>query len=286
MNERVAGTARHHIVTINVEDYFQVGAFSHLIPYAHWERFDARIQRNTETTLALLNDTRNRATFFASGWIGENYPHILRSIVDAGHEVACHGYYQQSIREIAPAAFREDLERSRRVIEDATGRAVHGFRVGRGWIGPDDLWALEALCEQGFRFDSSICPIGRQFANEHERFRLHQHHTASGMLWEVPLSATRKFGWAIPFSGGNYIRQLPEWPMREVVARWVERRQAPLVMYFHIWELDTEQPNISAASWLQRLRHYRNLSAMPARVRYFLERYPFTSVNNYLSLAD
>ena len=106
------------------------------------------------------------------------------------------------------------------------------------------------------------------------------------MLWEVPVSATRKFGWAIPFSGGNYVRQLPQWPVREAVARWVERRQAPLVMYFHIWELDSEQPSISAASWLQRLRHYRNLSAMPARVRYFLERYPFTSISDYLSLAD
>ena len=106
------------------------------------------------------------------------------------------------------------------------------------------------------------------------------------MLWEVPVSATRKFGWAIPFSGGNYVRQLPQWPVWEAVARWVERRQAPLVMYFHIWELDSEQPSISAASWLQRLRHYRNLSAMPARVRYFLERYPFTSISDYLSLAD
>ena len=286
MNERIAGTARKHIVTINVEDYFQVGAFSHLIPYAHWERFDARIQRNTETALALLEDTGNRATFFASGWIGENFPNILRSIVDAGHEVGCHGYYQQSIREIAPAAFSEDLARSRRVIEDATGRTVQGFRVGRGWIGPDDLWALDVLCEQGFRFDSSICPLDRAFANDYGRFLLHRHHTPSGELWEVPMSATRKFGWAIPFSGGNYVRQLPEWPVREAVARWVDRRQAPLVMYFHIWELDTEQPSISAASWLQRLRHYRNLSAMPARVRYFLERYPFTSISNYLSLAD
>ena len=158
MKHHLIGSARRHIVTINVEDYFQVGAFSHLIPFSHWERFDARVKRNTEAALALLARTATTATFFASGWIGENYPGILRSVVDAGHEVACQGYYQQSIRDIAPPAFREDLHRSRKAIEDATGRSVHGFRVGRGRIGPDDLWALDILAEEGFHYDASICP--------------------------------------------------------------------------------------------------------------------------------
>lgn len=279
-------TARRHIVTINVEDYFQVGAFSQLIPFAHWERFEGRVQRNTEATLALLEQTRNRATFFASGWMAENQPGILRRIVEQGHEVACQGYHQQSVRELPPAAFRDDLTRSRAAVEDATGRAVQGFRIGRGWIGPDDLWALDVLAEEGFRFDSSLCPRRRQFAREPGRFIVHRHRANGGALWEVPVSAARLAGFAVPFSGGNYVRQLPEWPVREAVARWTERREGPLVMYFHIWELDTEQPAISAASWVQRLRHYRNLGAMPGRMRYFLERYPFTSISDYLSLAD
>lgn len=285
-NAPAFATARRHIVTINVEDYFQVGAFSQLIPYAHWERFEGRVKRNTETTLALLAQTRNRATFFASGWMAENQPAILRTIVEHGHELACQGYHQQSVRELPPSAFRTDLQRSRKALEDATGRAVQGFRIGRGWIGPDDLWALDVLAEEGFRFDSSLCPRGRQFAREPGRFIVHRHRGPSGELWEVPVSAARIGGVAVPFSGGNYVRQLPEWPVREAAVRWTERREGPLVMYFHIWELDTEQPNISAASWLQRLRHYRNLAAMPGRMRHFLERYPFTSISDYLSLAD
>ena len=286
MSDRIEGSARKHIVTINVEDYFQVGAFSQLIPFSHWERFDARVKRNAEATLALLARTSTLATFFASGWIGENYPEILKTIVDAGHEVACQGYYQQSIREITPRAFRDDLRRSRDAIENATGFAVAGFRIGRGRIGPDDLWALDILAEENFSYDASICPIGRQFANETERFILHRYRSAAGDIWEVPVSAARTVGWAIPFSGGNYIRQLPTWLIREAAARWVERRHAPLVMYFHIWELDTDQPVITAANWIQRVRHYRNLSGMPARVQYFLERYPFTSIKKYLDLED
>lgn len=284
MNPLHAGGARNNIITLTVEDYFQVGAFSELIPFNHWERFDARIKRNTELALAMLARHNAVATFFASGWIGENYPDILRTIIDAGHEVACQGYYQQSIRDIAPPAFRDDLRRSRDAIQNATGQLVRGFRIGRGRLGPDDMWALDILIEEGFAYDASLSPIGRQFSRQADRFILHRHTSDHGGLWEVPASASSRFGWAIPFSGGNYVRQLPKWLTREAAARWVERRKAPLVMYFHIWELDANQPTISAASWLQRMRHYRNLPAMPARIEYFLERYPFTSIVRYLDL--
>lgn len=284
MNHIHAGGARNNIITLTVEDYFQVGAFSELIPFNHWERFDARIKRNTELALAMLARHNAVATFFASGWIGENYPDILRTIIDAGHEVACQGYYQQSIRDIAPPAFRDDLRRSRDAIQNATGQVVRGFRIGRGRLGPDDMWALDILIEEGFAYDASLSPIGRQFSGQPDRLILHRHTSDHGGLWEVPASASSRFGWAIPFSGGNYVRQLPKWLTREAAARWVERRKAPLVMYFHIWELDANQPTISAASWLQRMRHYRNLPAMPARIEYFLERYPFTSIVRYLDL--
>ena len=275
---------RNNIVTINVEDYFQVGTFSQLIPFTSWERFDVRLRRNAEITLALLARFDATATFFASGWIGENYPEILRDIHRAGHEVACQGYYQQPIREIAPPAFRDDVRRSRQAIEDAIGETVQGFRIGRGRIGPNDLWALDVLASEGFSYDASLSPIGRQFSTEPGRFTLHQHESAHGSIWAVPVSATKLCGWAVPLSGGNYLRQLPVWLTREAAARWIERRDAPLVMYFHLWELDAEQPLINAANWVQRLRHYRNLADMPRRVATFLERYPFTSIRSYLDL--
>ncbi|MEM7468936.1 MAG: glycosyltransferase, partial [Pseudomonadota bacterium] len=145
---------------------------------------------------------------------------------------------------------------------------------------------LDTLQEQGFLYDSSLCPIGKQFSDEEFRLRLHQHSADAGSIWEVPVSATRWLGWSIPFSGGNYVRQLPRWPVREAAARWVENRAAPLVMYFHIWEIDADQPNISAASWLQRMRHYRNLERMRDRMHYFLTRYPFSSIQDYLGFTQ
>ena len=284
--DSTATNERRNIFTVNVEDYYQVGAFKDLIQPDHWERFDTRLRINIEATLALLSETNNLATFFTSGWIAENHPDLLRFIAAEGHEIACQGYHQQGINDLPPNAFEEDLNRSKQTVEDAIGVAVNGFRIGRGWIGPPDMWALDVLHRHGFLYDSSLCPLGRQFATEDFRLRLHRHKVGAETIWEVPVSTARWMGWSIPFSGGNYVRQLPSWPVREAAARWIERRDAPLVMYFHIWEIDAEQPNISAANWLQRMRHYRNLERMRERMHYFLTRYRFTSVQKYLGFTE
>lgn len=274
----------NNILTINIEDYYQVGAFSHLIPYQEWERFEDRIRRNTDSALDLLSETGSKATFFVSGWLAEKHGDLLRRIGADGHEIAAQGYYQHSIRHAPPDVFRDDVRRARGIIEDAAGREVLGFRIGRGWIGPDDLWALDVLHEEGFSYDSSICPIGAQFRHTPARFALNRIGGGAGDMLEIPISSTTVFGYAMPFAGGNYLRQLPLALTRQAARHWVERAQSPLVMYFHIWELDDAQPNITAASSLQRLRHYRNLSSMRERIGYLLRAWPFTSAENYLQL--
>ncbi len=273
----------NHILTINVEDYYQVGAFSHLIPYQEWERFDDRITRNLNATLQLLAEHDAQATFFVSGWIAETHPEIFAPILDAGHEIGSQGYYQQSIREIPPPAFREDIRRSKQLLESVLGREVLGFRIGRGWIGPDDRWALDIIREEGFRYDASCCPLGRQFAARNTRFVVDQSAPPDALI-EVPISSLLLGGYALPFAGGNYLRQLPGWVTRWAIARWTEVLRRPLVAYFHIWELDQSQPAITAAGPIQTLRHYRNLDLMRARLAELLARYRFVSAREFLAL--
>ncbi|MGF1627953.1 MAG: glycosyltransferase [Kiloniellaceae bacterium] len=269
---------RKHLLTVVVEDYFQVGAFSHLIPSGYWSRFETNLQRNTESALALLAMTGSRATFFSCGWIADNHPQILRLIVESGHEVACQGYFHHRIGELSPADFTKDARRSRLAVEDATGQIVRGFRIGRGWIGPRDIWALDALAEAGFAYDSSL------HARNAARGAIHRHAARAGILYEVSPTSLPILGQACLLSGGNYLRQLPDWLLRSGVEKWVASHADPLMFYFHSWELEAEQPKIAAASWLQRLRHYRNLAIMPDKIRYFLERYDFISIAEHLEL--
>ena len=273
-----------HLLTVVVEDYFHVAPLKSVVQTAQWYRFERRVEANTRRALALLAEYDVSATFFVLGSIAEEMPELVREIVERGHEVASKGYFHHSIGHFSREMFREDLVRSREVLENASGSPVHGFRIGHQWFGPNDLWALDVLADEGFAYDSSVRPLFRRFAGEPWRRRPHRHRHDGGEIWEFPLSSWTLGGWSVPISGGNYFRQLPHWLVRRAVDSWVHRAEAPFLMYFHIWELDPDQPRIRAAPWAQRVRQYRNLELMEPILRCYLERFRFMGIADYLRL--
>jgi polysaccharide deacetylase family protein (PEP-CTERM system associated) len=276
---------KRHILTVALEDYFQVGAFNRVIQRGQWYRFETRLEQNAERALALLDRHGVKATFFVLGWIADQFPELVRRVADRGHEIASKGYYHRGISQMTPAEFKEDLLRSREALEHACGRQVIGYRMADGWFRPEDLWALDSLVEVGYAYDSSIAPIGRQWAHEPFRRYLHTHEAQGGKLVELPISTASLAGLHVPIGGGNYFRQIPPFLIRPAIARWHRKVDAPLVLYFHVWELDPEQPTISASSLLTRIRHYRNLDKMEGYLDYFLARYRFTGAADYLGLS-
>lgn len=273
------------LLTVVIEDYFQVGSFSALIPPSHWERFESRLLRNTEAVLEMLEPGGQRATFFACGWVADHYPEVLRAVVSAGHEVACQGYFQHRVAGLPPAALLEDLRRGKHAIEQAIGRKVSGHRIGQRWLRERELWALELVRDAGFDYDSSLCPLGAEFAAEPGCWVVHPRPLRSGTLIEVPISTTAFAQWRWPVAGGNWFRQAPDAPLRRAEQRWIHQSAAPLVAYFHTWEFDPQQPRIAGASTLQRLRHYRRLERMPERLRQWLAGRRCRSVADHLALA-
>ena len=277
--------APRHLLTIGLEDYYQVGAFNRLIQRGEWYRFESRLERNTHRVLELLDEHQQHATFFVLGWVADAVPELIAEVAARGHEIASKGYYHRSIRAMTPGEFREDLARARDALQRASGQRILGYRVADEWFRPEDLWALDVLAEQGYDYDSSIGPIGRRFAAEPWRRFSHIHQFGDRTLSEFPISAMDLLGWMIPIAGGNWFRQLPAFLVEPQVARWHRTYTAPYVMYFHAWELDPEQPKISAAPWLQRLRTYRNLDRMPALLGHYLSRYRFSSIAEHVGLA-
>ncbi len=275
---------KQHLLTVALEDYFQVSAFRGLIGPRHWYRFESRLELNTRKALDLLDRHGIQATFFVLGWVADHFPEVVRLVARRGHDVASKGYYHRSIGEMSPAEFREDLARSREAIERAGGRQVLGYRVARKSFGPADLWALDVLAEEGYAYDSSIYPRLRAYAAQPWRRFAHRHEAGGKTLWEFPLSSLSVLGWHVPVSGGNYYRQLPHWLVKRAVARWHRLNTQPFVMHFHVWELDPEQPFIAGASLVSRVRHYRNLGKMTRVLEDFFSRYRFGSVADYLGL--
>lgn len=272
-----------HLLTVLVEDYFHVGAFESLIREQNWTRFDPRYEQNTFKALDLLDELEKKATFFVLGWIAEHNPKLIKEIVLRGHEVASRGFYHRSLRQLTRDEFREDIRKTNRALEDAAGQKIVGYRAAEKLNYQKDSWILEVLADEGLAYDASFLPVKKD--SKSKRFA-HQHHTNGQAIWEFPYS-TRNLGLGLlPISGGNYFRQFPYTLMRHAVRDWIDRYREPFMFYFHVWELDPEQPRISAASSYNRIRHYRKLDKMEWIVRENLKLYEFCDVAEHLGLRE
>ncbi|HEV7644405.1 MAG TPA: glycosyltransferase [Pyrinomonadaceae bacterium] len=274
---------KQHLLTVLVEDYFHVGAFEKLIHQRQWQHFDPRYERNTMKTLDLLDEFKVKASFFVLGWIAEQNPKLIREIAARGHEVASRGYYHRSLHYLTNEEFREDLRRANGVLEDACGQKVIGYRSAEKLSYKNDAWVLDVLAEEGLLYDTSFLPKAGD--SNAKRFA-HQHHSNGRVLWEFPYSTQNLGGYLLPISGGNYFRQIPYTMLKYAVRDWHEKRNAPFMLYFHVWELDPEQPRINAASSYNRIRHYRKLDKMEWVIKEYFRRYDFVCGAQYLGVKE
>jgi polysaccharide deacetylase family protein (PEP-CTERM system associated) len=271
---------RRDLMTVVLEDYFHVGAMRGLISPHQWNRFETRFESNTLKALDLLSKNDVKATFFVLGWIAERQPELVAEIARQGHEIANYGYAHRDVQQMTREEFRDDARRSRDLLEIASGRRVIGFRIPQGLRSDEDLWVLDVLAEEGYVYDSSVVPYRYDRASRGAFLD----ENDGRELWEFPHATMNLFGYLLPISGGNYFRQIPHTLLQHAVAAWKRKFDTPFMMYFHVWELDPDQPRISAASWMTRARQYRNLTKMNWVLADYLSKYKFDSIANFLDV--
>ncbi|MGE5102487.1 MAG: XrtA system polysaccharide deacetylase [Deltaproteobacteria bacterium] len=251
-------------LSIDVEDYFHVSAFAPHVQRGLWDAMECRVERNIERILTLLADGNSRATFFTLGWIAERYPALVRRIVDAGHELASHGFAHHRASEQGHDAFLADIRLAKAILEDIGGREVRGYRAPSFSIGPSNRWAFDAIAEAGYRYSSSIYPIRHDHYGVPDAPRF-AHEVRPGLL-ELPVATVRLLRANWPAGGGGYFRLLPYSVSRWSIRRINGRDRQPAVFYFHPWEIDPEQPRVPGVSAKSRFRHYVNLRRMAPRL--------------------
>jgi len=273
-------------LTIDVEDYFQVNAFTPFVHQNQWDSFPLRVGENTQRILDILDSYNIKATFFILGWIAERLPLLVRKIHQRGHEIACHGYRHELVYKIGPERFRGDIRRAKALLEDQIGQRVYGYRAPSYSITGKSLWALDILVEEGFTYDSSIFPVLHDTYGipGAERFP-HVLNTQAGSLVEFPLTTLPlRFGnkeMRLPIAGGGYLRLLPVIIIRKGIEKINSREKQPTVLYFHPWELDPRQPRIKAGL-KSTFRHYVNLHRTERKLRYLFERIEFAPMKDVL----
>jgi len=270
-------------LTVDVEDYFHVSAFSKSIDQNDWDKHPLRVENNTRLLLDLFDEHEVKATFFVLGWVAERTRGLVKEIADRGHEVACHGYSHQLVYNQSPQVFREETLRSKHLLEDIVQMPVHGYRAASYSITNRSRWALDVLVDAGFEYDSSIFPV------RHDRYGIpdapefpYRLETPKGRsLVEFPLSTARLLKYRLPVAGGGYFRLYPYMLTRAGLSQ-INRRQQPFIFYLHPWEIDPDQPKISA-SWFSRFRHYNNLDKCEPRLRQLLSDFKFGTTRNVLN---
>jgi polysaccharide deacetylase family protein (PEP-CTERM system associated) len=273
-------------MTIDVEDYFHVSVFDGVVPRASWSQLESRVCANTERLLALFAEHQVVATFFVLGWVAERHPGLIRTIAQAGHEVASHGYAHRLVYDQTHEAFRDDVRRAKQILESAISAPVVGFRAPSYSVTPRSLWALDILIEEGYRYDASIFPI------RHDRYGIplsprypYALRRTAGSIVEAPASTVRWRSFNLPVAGGGYFRILPYAWTRWGISRINHVERKPAIFYLHPWEIDPEQPRLHAAR-LGRFRHYRNLHKTEDRLRRLLREFAFGPMMQVLAERD
>lgn len=286
MASLILDTQNNHSIanalTVDVEDYFHVAAFSKNIDRKDWGNYESRVEKNTYRLLEIFEQNNVKITFFVLGWVAERYPDLVRDIVKSGHELACHGYSHQLIYNQSRAEFREETLRAKKILEDTAQTTVFGYRAASYSVTNKSLWALDEIAEAGFIYDSSIFPV------RHDNYGIpgaqaepHRLQTPEGhSLVEFPLSTVNVFGYKLPIAGGGYFRLYPYQFTRLGLAS-INRKRQPFIFYLHPWEIDSQQPKINT-SRKSRFRHYNNLDKCEGRLLKLLNDFSFVTVKNVL----
>lgn len=257
-------------MSVDVEEHFHAHALAGALPRETWDTCPSRVERNTETLLQLFDASGVKATFFTLGWVAERRPRLVRRIVDAGHELASHGYDHTRVDQQTPQAFRADVRRAREILEQAGQVAVRGYRAATFSMGHRTPWAWTILEEEGHAYSSSIYPVAHDLYGEPDAPRAPYRPEGVKTLLEIPISTVRLAGRNRPCGGGGYFRLLPYSLSRAAVRRINGREQRPAIFYIHPWEVDPAQPRPAGLPLRSRIRHYTGLIATESRLRRLL----------------
>ena len=271
-------TPKTQALTVDVEDYFHVSAFEKTIDKSDWNNLELRVEANTYRLLELFEQKQAKCTFFTLGWVAERCPNLIKAIVDQGHELASHGFAHQRATIMTPEQFRDDVAKSKQVLEDLSGQAVIGYRAPSFSFNDSNTWVYETLAELGFQYSSSTYPI------EHDLYGVpnwprFKYQKTEGII-EIPIPTVRKNDINTGIGGGGYFRLYPYWLSKRRIDNYLNTEKHPYSFYFHPWEIDPQQPRVSGAPLKSKLRHYLNLSRMEGKIIRLLDDYQWDTMKS------
>jgi len=275
-----------NMLTVDVEDWFHVQAFSDVYPRSTWDSQRTRLIGNLLRTLDILDEYETKATFFVLGWVAQKFPEVVALISEKGHEIASHSQFHRLVYTLDREEFKEDLQQSILHIESAADITVQGYRAPSFSIRQDLKWVWEVFAECGIKWDSSVFPVRHDTYGSPSapRFPYRVEPEPGISILEIPPATVRFMGVNIPVAGGGYLRLFPYWFTRRAI-RKINQEGHPATVYFHPWEIDVHQKRVNA-KFKSRFRHYTNLKTFERKLRMMLAEFRFASISEVMKLYD
>ena len=265
------------ILTFDIEEWFHILDNAETQSTDSWNKFDSRLRLGVDAILDLLDETGQTATFFCLGWVAEKHPAVIRSIADAGFEIASHSYGHQLAYEQSQEDFRNDLNRSLAALSDLIGKQIDTYRAPGFSITGANLWAFDELLDAGIKVDCSLFPADRAHGGLPSFGRavptIGDRNGQSIKLF--PINTRSVFGKKIIYSGGGYFRLMPE----SLLKRWFANDDY-IMTYFHPRDFDPGQPMVPGLGPVRRFKSYVGIRGAKDKLRHLLKSNSFTDVRS------
>lgn len=265
-----------NILTFDIEDWFHILDNESTKSEKQWKNFESRLEYNMDKIFKLLDDNKQDATFFCIGWVARNHPKIIEKIDSLGYEIATHSDLHQLAYDFDKIAFKNDLEKSIKSLEDITGKKVTTYRAPGFSIQEDNLWAFDELLELGIEKDCSVFPAKRAHGGL-EKFGYAQPayiERNAGLLKEFPINTYNILGNNVVFSGGGYFRLIP-YPL----LKYFMNKSDYVMTYFHPRDFDPSQPMLEGLNAIRKFKSYHGLSSSLNKLERLIQDFDFISLN-------
>jgi len=251
------------------------------------ENHELSVVNGIDKILELLRKHDTYATFFIVGELLEAKPELMDKILNEGHEIAFHTMYHNRLDAMKnKQEFVDELKK----FAQLTSNKSKGFRAPSFSLNYSSAWAIDALVENGYQYDSSIVPAKTKLYGmpnaELKPYKITskdlEKNNHDGKLIEFPLLTRKFFNFSVPVAGGFFIRLLP--------LRWIEKaiknnenKKIPSTFYIHSWELTPEHMRKVPLSKRDNFITYYNLEKTSAKLEKLLKKFKFTSFERFIS---
>jgi polysaccharide deacetylase family protein (PEP-CTERM system associated) len=269
------------MLSVDVEDWFQVDNLKQAINKDSWEENISRVERSVDLILDLLDRKSSKATFFILGWIAERHPNLIKKIFNESHEIACHGYNHELVYSLSEQSFRQDVLKAKNILENITGKEIIGYRAPNFSITD---WSIDVLKSLNFRYDSSLFPtITHQRYGKINGLKIPDNSIFEirNDFYQVMLSYLEVMNLKLPWSGGFYFRFIP-YSIFKVGVKNILKERGSYLFYIHPWEFDPEQPKIKNIKLQYKFRHYSNLKKTEKKFEKLLSDFTYCPIKELI----